>query len=171
MVSPQEGSVKLTAGTKLLPLSEIRKSLLPHVGYVGSESFLIAGTILENLTYGLETVPSEKDIQLALEKSGCDFISRLNTGLAHPITEQGQGLSAGQKQRLSFARALLRNPKVLILDEATANLDYETEKNLIKTLTQMKGSTTIIAVTHREALLVLADQTIKLPQADLTNKA
>jgi ABC-type multidrug transport system fused ATPase/permease subunit len=161
---PQKGSITLEREQQKYPLAKVRQSLLPHVGYVGSESFLIEGTIRDNLVYGLDAMPSEIEIQDALNKSECDFIPRLSEGLNHFITEQGQGLSAGQKQRLSFARALLRNPQVLILDEATANLDSETEKNLIKTLMKLKRSTTIVTVTHREALLTIADQVVKFPQ-------
>jgi ABC-type multidrug transport system fused ATPase/permease subunit len=163
LFKPQSGSINLIHKNHEVDLHSARKSLLPHIGYVGSESFLIAGSILDNLLYGLDHTPSEAEIHSALVKSGCDYVFKLKDGLNHMITEQGLGLSAGQKQRLAFARALLRNPKILILDEATANLDSESEKNLIKTLIGLKGTTTIVAVTHREALLELADQMIKLP--------
>jgi len=80
------------------------------------------------------------------------------------LSEQGEGLSAGQKQRLALARALLRKPKVLILDEATANLDSKTEMTLIKTLIKLKGKMTLIVISHRKSLLKVADQTLYLPQ-------
>lgn len=79
-----------------------------------------------------------------------------------PFTDQGQGLSSGQKQRLSLARALLRRPKVLILDEATANLDVGTEEKLVDTLMHFKGGMMIVAVTHWQALLKIADQVQRL---------
>ena len=95
---------------------------------------------------------------IALNLANCAFVSRLDKGLEHGLTEQGEGLSAGQKQRLALARALLRKPNVLILDEATSNLDIHSEESLVKTFEQLKGKVTIIAVTHREALLRIADQ-------------
>ena len=83
-------------------------------------------------------------------------------GLQHPLSEQGEGLSAGQKQRLGLARALLRDPEVLILDEATSNLDSATEAQIIKTLNNLKGKMTIVSVTHRDQILSIADQVVKL---------
>lgn len=164
-----EGNVSIinTVGESL-PLREVQSRLLSSVGYVGPESFLIEGTVKENLLYGLQTEPNDNEIKEALEIADCKFIYSLSNGLNHFITEQGQGLSAGQKQRLSFARALLRKPKILILDEATSNLDVESEEKLVKTLSKLKGTITILAVTHREAMLSIADQTIKIGNVELT---
>jgi len=144
------------------PLAECKPRLLPMVGYVGAESFLIDGTIRENLLYGLQSAPAAAELADALGKAECGFIDDLADGLDHRLTNQGVGLSSGQKQRLSLARALLRRPGVLVLDEATANLDIATEEKLVDTLTQLKGGMTIVAVTHRQALLRLADQVLTL---------
>jgi ATP-binding cassette subfamily B protein AbcA/BmrA len=129
---------------------------LDSVGYVGPESFLIEGTVKENLSYGLHQVASDIDIRNVLDHADCGFVHSLPLGLEHRLTEQGEGLSAGQKQRLALARALLRKPKVLVLDEATANLDTETELRLVATLEKIRDGMTIVAVTHREALLRIA---------------
>lgn len=166
-IKPSNGtiSVILNRGseTQISQLEEIRSRFLRSVGYVGAESFLIEGTILENLTYGLEMdPPSHEAIDIALRTAECHFVFDLPKGVSHLITEQGQGLSAGQKQRIALARALLRNPRVLILDEATANLDQETEARLVSTLRNLKNRMTIIGVTHRQALLDIADQVLKL---------
>jgi len=91
-----------------------------------------------------------------------DFVFNLPGKLSYRLTEQGQGLSAGQKQRLALARALLRNPKALVLDEATSNLDSITEMKLVETFKQLKGSVTLVAVTHRLELLRIADQHLEL---------
>jgi len=143
-------------------LQYVRLGLLKDIGYVGAESFLLEGTIRENIVYGLDHSVTDDEIKGSLMKAECKFIHDLPQGLQHRLTEQGQGLSAGQKQRLSLARALLRNPKALILDEATANLDHETEVRLVETLAKFKGQMTIIAVTHRQVMLEVADQEISL---------
>lgn len=129
---------------------------------MGAESFIVEGTIRDNLLYGLEHSPTSQEINSAIELAECSFIHELPKKLDHPLTENGQGLSAGQKQRIALARALLRRPKALILDEATANLDSETEARLIQTLQRLKKNHTILAVTHRPALVEVADRTLEL---------
>ncbi len=145
-----------------MPLAEGAPRLMPLVGYVGAESFLIDGTVRENLLYGVHRTPGDAELADALRKAECGFIDDLPNRLEHRLTEQGAGLSSGQKQRLSLARAMLRRPGVLVLDEATANLDSATEEKLVDTLTELKGGMTIVAVTHRPALLRLADQVLTL---------
>ncbi len=159
---PSDGKVELLANDSHISLAEGRSRLLAGMGYVGPESFIIAGTIRENLLYGTSIRHAEEDLHRALALSDCGFVFNMRNGLDHVLTEQGEGLSAGQKQRLALARALLRNPNVLILDEATANLDTETEWALVDTLAQLKDNMTIVAVTHREALLRIADQHVIL---------
>lgn len=143
-----------------------RHQLLSSIGYVGPESFLFEGTIYENVVFGLEKAPSESEIAEAIEQAQCQFIYDLPARLQHLLTEQGQGLSAGQKQRISLLRALLRRPKALILDEATSNLDHDTENRLIATLAGLKGKMTLVVVTHREGMLRLADAVVKLGGAN-----
>lgn len=159
---PQRGTVSAVVDGKELPLAGCRSWLLPRVGYVGPESFLLEGTLMQNITYGLPDSVPRADIEHALRQAECQFVASLPLGLEHPLTEQGQGLSAGQKQRLSLARALLRKPTILVLDEATSNLDMETEARLVDTLAGLKGSMTIIAVTHRRELLRIADKHLEL---------
>ena len=162
---PQSGTVAAVFEGRELPLEQCRSWLLPRVGYVGPESFLLEGTIAMNIAYGLTEKVSREELEQALKLTECHFVFSLPLGLEHPLTEQGQGLSAGQKQRLSLARALLRKPTVLILDEATSNLDMDTEARLVDTLARLKGSMTIVAVTHRRELLRIADQHLELDAA------
>lgn len=157
LLKPGRGHIELLADDGPHNLEEGRRRLLRSIGYVGPESFLVEGTIRENLVYGLDTVPSARELNEALNKAECAFVHALPRGLDHKLSEQGQGLSAGQKQRLSLARALLRRPKALILDEATANLDLETESRLMETLSKLKSEMTLVIVTHRSTLLPLAD--------------
>lgn len=154
-------AVRLADGSER-PLAELRPRLLKSLGYVGPETFLIEGTVLENLRYGLDREPAAAEIEEALSLAECGFLKSLPEGLSHALSEQGQGLSAGQKQRLALARALLRRPKALILDEATANLDHETEERLVATLERLKGRMTLVAVTHRKPLTRLADRLLTL---------
>jgi ABC-type multidrug transport system fused ATPase/permease subunit len=163
LVEPTTGVVEIVrADAGPTRIEQAREGLLRSVGYVGPESFLVDGTIRDNLFYGLRSAASDDDIQRALAEADCGFVFELKEGLDHRISDQGHGLSAGQKQRLSFARALLRQPLVLILDEATANLDSESERRLVAALSRRKGATTILAVTHRDALLSIADRVVKL---------
>lgn len=160
---PTDGRVDLLLEDgRRRPLSELRGRLYPAIGYVGPESFLLAGTVRENLTYGLGREADDGEMKEALAAAECDFVRSLPMGLEHRLTEQGQGLSAGQKQRLSLARALLRRPRLLILDEATSNLDFAAESRLAETLASLKRRMTIVAVTHRPTLLALADRRLEL---------
>ena len=164
---PTRGGVQVFSEKGEFDLSDVRGRILPNIGYVGPESFTIPGTIKENLQFTAAKQNSDSELYEALNLANCAFVSRLDKGLEHGLTEQGEGLSAGQKQRLALARALLRKPNVLILDEATSNLDIHSEESLVKTFEQLKGKVTIIAVTHREALLRIADQHIDLDESKI----
>lgn len=173
LVNLMLGQLEPTRGTVLArldgaerPLSAARETLLQNVGYVGPESFIIDGTMRENLAFGLFDVPSDAEMRDALRAADCGFVDELPSGLEHRITEQGLGLSAGQKQRLSLARALLRKPKALILDEATSNLDVQSEARLVETLKALAGKVTIVAVTHRPGVLALSTAKLTLTRPD-----
>lgn len=161
---PRSGGIRLlkAGDAESKPLAELRSNLLASVGYVGPDSFIFDGTVRENLMYGLEKEPDETLLREALRLAQCQFILTMPKGLEHRLSEQGHGLSAGQKQRLSLARALLRKPSVLILDEATSNLDAQTESELIEALLELKGAVTIVAVTHRGSLVQVADRVLTL---------
>ncbi len=160
--TPSEGQVEVAVLNEYSPLALVRKQILRNIGYVGAESFIIEGTILDNLLYGVKETISEEELLKVCEMAECGFIHSLPNGFKQKITDQGLGLSMGQKQRLAMARALLRHPSALILDEATANLDLDTEKRLLQTLARLKGKVTIIASTHHPEILKFADQHIKL---------
>jgi ABC-type bacteriocin/lantibiotic exporter with double-glycine peptidase domain len=161
-LAPTRGEIAVRWDEKVYGIREVKTSLLQHVGYVGPESFLIEGSLHTNLVYGLPFQPSDHQLRDALELAECNFVYSFPEGLEKKLTEQGHGLSAGQKQRLSLARALLRAPKALFLDEATSNLDRETEAKLIQTFARLKSKMTLIIVTHRHSLLEIADQELRL---------
>ncbi len=160
-LSPLQGELYLVdnQGTRF-DLYSHKSDFLKKTSYVGPEPFLFEGTIQENLCYGLDQKCSKEEIHEVLKKAECHFA--LEMGTDHIITEQGTGLSAGQKQRISLARALLRNPQVLILDEATSNLDEETEKKVVSTVEKLKNHTTIIVISHKKAFDLIADEKLIL---------
>jgi ABC-type multidrug transport system fused ATPase/permease subunit len=145
-------------------ISEIRSQLFEQIGYVGPEPYLIQGTVLDNLLYG-HPKPSEislNKIQSALKISNAfEFVMNLPQKEKAFLNEQAK-ISTGQKQRLSIARVLLRNPKMIILDECTSNLDYQNELEIIKSIEQLKNQMTTIIVSHRPNFMSLATQTIDL---------
>jgi len=132
------------------------------IGYVPQESLLINDSVFQNLTLG-EPGLNEEHAQKALELADAwDFISQLPQGLQTPLGERGGRLSGGQRQRLAIARALIHGPRLLILDEATSNLDAESEAAVIETIEHLKGRLTLLAVSHDEALVRAADQVIRI---------
>ena len=141
------------------------------VSYVGPEPFLIEGTIRQNLTYGCSTGLSDEQLLEALDQVYLgDFIASLKEGLGYAIDENGAGLSSGQKQRLTIARALLRRPKLLILDEPTANIDKQTETLLTTALSTFKGRCTTLIVSHKPELLRHVDLIVEMGADDGTAK-
>lgn len=134
-----------------------------RVGFVGPEPFLVAGTVRDNLRYGGAREPDDAAIWAALEAAHLrDVIEKTPGGLDHPIGEDGSGLSAGERQRLGLARALLAEPHVLVLDEPTANLDEDTELAVGESLEALAGRTTLLLVTHRRALARVAGSIVTL---------
>jgi ATP-binding cassette subfamily C protein len=128
------------------------------LGYVPQEMFLFHDTIYKNISLGDENL-SRADVEAALRLAGAwDFISGSQSGMDTVVGERGSKLSGGQRQRLALARALVRKPKLLILDEATTALDPETEKAICQTLEQIKGDMTILAISHQPAIMEIADK-------------
>tara|TARA_R110002072_G_scaffold1989_3_gene16452 strand:- start:15192 stop:16961 length:1770 start_codon:yes stop_codon:yes gene_type:complete len=166
IVRPSSGCVKVGG----LDANVFLEKYGHQIGYVGADPFLIHGTIRENLLYGKNGVNVDDDaLWEALEKARLDqAIKGMNEGLNYCLSENGDGLSSGQKQRLSIARALLRNPKLLILDEASANLDNATEHEIAKTLKEISKECTLVIVSHRAGLIKYVDNELKLDE--LQNK-
>lgn len=157
LVAPEIGKVVAHFPDGSHDLGDVRQRVLSVTSYVGPDPFVISGSVRDFLMFGQWEAVSDAEMLDALELAHCDFVQGLPGGLEYRIAEQGAGLSAGQKQRLSIARALLRKPRLLLLDEATSNLDNESERAIIDTVQSLRGSVTIVAVTHREAMKVAAD--------------
>lgn len=138
------------------------RALREAVGVVTQESFLFNGSIRENLLMGK---PSATDVELwraADAANARGFIERLPTGLESVVGERGVKLSVGEKQRLSIARALLKDPPILILDEATASVDTETERLIQEALEHLMANRTSIVIAHRLSTIVHADEILVL---------
>jgi len=133
-----------------------------HIGLVLQEPFLFFGTIAENIAYGKPDATREEIIASARAAHAHEFILRLPQGYDSMVGERGQGLSGGERQRISIARALLIDPPILILDEATSSVDSETEKEIQKALDNLVQGRTTIAIAHRLSTLHRADRLVVL---------
>lgn len=131
-----------------------------HIGLVLQEPFLFFGTIAENIAYGRPDATRAEIVAAARAAHAHDFILRLPLGYDSMVGERGQGLSGGERQRISIARALLIDPRILILDEATSSVDTETEKEIQKALDNLVQGRTTIAIAHRLSTLRKADRLV-----------
>ena len=132
------------------------------IGYVPQEITLFNDTIKHNITMGDESISDENIISSLMNAGAYDFVSELPEKLMTVVGEQGGRLSGGQRQRLAIARALVKNPELLILDESTSALDSKTEKEIIQTLLNLKGKKTIIAISHQPNIKKVADKVYSL---------
>lgn len=137
--------------------SVTRDSLRKNFGMVLQDTWLFSGTVKENIAYGREGATDEEIIEAAKSASAHGFIKRLPDGYDTMITEDGGNLSSGQKQLLTIARAMLSDPKVLILDEATSNVDTMTEQRIQKAFLKMMEGRTSFIIAHRLSTIREAD--------------
>ncbi len=131
-----------------------------HIGLVLQEPFLFFGTVAENIAYGRHDASRMQIMAAARAAHAHEFILRLPHGYDSIVGERGQGLSGGERQRISIARALLIDPKILILDEATSSVDTETEQEIQKALDNLVRGRTTIAIAHRLSTLKKADRLV-----------
>lgn len=152
-----EGAVFIDGvDVRSVPVAEFRQ----NIGLVLQEPFLFFGTIAENIAYGKPDASRADIIAAARAAHAHEFILRLPHGYDSLVGERGQGLSGGERQRISIARALLIDPKILILDEATSSVDTETEKEIQKALDNLVRGRTTIAIAHRLSTLRKADRLV-----------
>ena len=152
-----EGVIELDGvDIRQLRIADFRR----QIGLVLQEPFLFFGTIADNIAYGKPDATREEIIAAARAAHAHEFILRMPQGYDSLVGERGQGLSGGERQRISIARALLINPRILILDEATSAVDTETEKEIQKALDNLVRGRTTIAIAHRLSTLRKADRLV-----------
>ncbi|BCS35061.1 putative ABC transporter ATP-binding protein [Luteitalea sp. TBR-22] len=164
-----------TGGRVLLDGRDIRSvsaaERAARIGFILQEPFLFTGTVRDNLVYGHEGLLklSDEDLAARIGATHLDaLLERFPEGLATPVTSAGQGLSLGQKQIVAFMRAVLREPDLLILDEATANIDTVTEQLLERILRDLPSSTTRVIIAHRLNTIANADEILFINAGEVT---
>lgn len=160
-----------TAGEVFFDAQELRTLSLPalrrQIGFVSQEPFLFEGTVAENISYACPTATQEQIIQAAKHAAAHEFIIRLPQGYDTWLEERGQALSGGQKQRIAIARALVRNPAILIFDEATSAVDNETELVIQQSLARISQGRTTLLIAHRLSMVQQADQIFVLKHGEI----
>jgi ABC-type multidrug transport system fused ATPase/permease subunit len=150
LVAPSQGAITVPQG---------------GVQLVFQEGFMLAGSVRENIALGAELQPDA--VELALQVAEARFVDSLPDGLDTEIGERGVGLSGGQRQRIALARALVRRPGVLLLDDTTSALDPSTEANVLANLRAALNSTTVVAVASRPSTIALADDVLYLVDGEV----
>jgi ATP-binding cassette subfamily C protein len=153
LLSPVAGRV-LVDGVELTP--EVARSWRRHVGYVAQDTVLFHDTVRANLRWANPDA-SEQEIRESLGLAAAEFVFDLPQGLDTTVGDRGMLLSHGQRQRIALARALLRKPGLLILDEATSSLDFENEKRILDAIENLRGKATVLLIAHRVSAIQRAE--------------
>ncbi|WP_150283606.1 ABC transporter ATP-binding protein [Rummeliibacillus sp. TYF-LIM-RU47] len=164
----QPNSGRITIGDKSINDFSLT-SWRSHIGYVSQESPIVSGTIRDNICYGLRREVTDEEIQTVAKMAYADqFIADLPNGYSTEVGERGMKLSGGQRQRIAIARAFLRNPEILMLDEATSSLDSKSEKIVQQALNDLMNGRTTIVIAHRLSTVIDSDQIIFLEKGKIT---
>ncbi len=165
LIRPQHGEVWIDDR----PLSQIDlRAWRGMIGYVPQENLLLHDTVFQNVSLGQPGI-SERDVEDALRAAGAwDFVEQIPMGIFSVVGERGGMLSGGQRQRIAIARALVKRPKLLILDEATTALDPKTEREICGTLQQLQGEITILAISHQTTLMECAEWAFHVNNGSVT---
>jgi ATP-binding cassette subfamily B protein len=160
----QKGQILIDGiDVKKIKIASLRK----HFGQMLQDVFLFSGTIRQNIVLREDSISDDEVWQACKYVHADSFISKLSKGLDYEILENGNNFSAGQRQLISFARAIVHDPKVIILDEATANIDTETEQLIQHSLEKMMSIGTMIIVAHRLSTVQHADKIIVLSHGQI----
>ncbi len=160
----QKGQILLDGvDIRTIKLSSLRR----HFGQMLQDVFLFSGTIRSNILLREEGISDEEVMEVCRYVNADHFIDRLEGGLDEPVRERGNNFSAGQRQLLSFARTIIHKPDIMILDEATANIDTETELLIQDSLEKMRSVGTMLIVAHRLSTIQHADNIIVLSHGEI----
>lgn len=162
---PSEGSITIDGmDIRKIKLESLRK----NIASVPQDTVLFDSSIKDNITMGRKNITSDQIINSAILADAHDFIMKLPQGYNTQIGEKGVLLSGGQKKRIAIARALLNNPRIIILDEATADLDEVSEKSIIASIQNLAKSRTIFFITHKLSLLTFVDKILSVESGRIT---
>ncbi len=162
-----KGSIKIDGNSiELLDLNSLRRC----IALVSQETYLFQGTIEENISYGSQNIDESKIIKAAELAEATEFINQLPQGIKTVVGERGQKLSGGQRQRIAIARAILKNAPILVLDEATASVDNETEAAIQRSLKKITKNCTTIVIAHRLSTVIDAEEIIVLDKGEIKEK-
>jgi len=160
-----------TGGTVRVDGVDIRQLDTGHyrqqLGMVLQDPYLFHGTVLENIRYGLHTASLSAVVAAAKAANAHDFICKLGQGYDTVVGERGHTLSGGERQRISIARAILHDPRILILDEATSSVDTETEREIQEALERLIAGRTVFAIAHRLSTLRRASRLFVIEEGRL----
>ena len=162
-LEPEEGQVLLDG----IDIREDMPGFLKQVGYIPQSIFMLDGTVRENVAFGEEEVSDDEVWRALQEASLFDFVKGLPEGVDTEIGERGVRLSGGQRQRIGIARALYRNPAILVFDEATSALDNETEKSIMESINHLKGQKTMIIIAHRLTTIENCDVVFRVEEGEI----
>ncbi len=167
MYDVDDGAIKIDGqDLRGITLQSARQSL----GYVGQDTFMFFGSVEENIRYGTFNASHEEVIEAAKAAEAHDFIQNLPDGYDTEIGERGVKLSGGQRQRLAIARAMLRDPEILILDEATSDVDTETEMLIQRSIDDLTANRTTFAIAHRLSTIKDADTILVLEDGEIAER-
>lgn len=167
MYDPQEGQILIDGvNVRDMAFYDLRR----NVAMVSQETYIFMGTVEQNIAYANPTATKEEIIKAAVLASAHEFILRMPDGYDTVIGSSGRQLSGGERQRISIARAILANPKILILDEATASVDTETEKAIQTSMQYLVKNRTTLSIAHRLSTLRDADRLIVLDHGEITEE-
>jgi ATP-binding cassette subfamily C protein len=160
---PQSGHILIDG----VPLPELDlRDWRRQIGYVPQESVMVDESVAHNLTLG-EDIPEVKIRAALAAADALQFVEAMPEGLQSRVGQGGSRLSGGQRQRLAIARALIHEPRLLILDEATSNLDPEAQEAIVETVAHLKSQVAVLAVAHQEKMVRVADQVLRLADGRL----
>jgi len=161
---PQQGNIRINGiDIKNIPLKDLRK----HIGLVTQETFLFSFSIKENIRLGNQKAKQEDIVEAAKRAYAHNFITQLPEGYETKIGERGAFLSGGERQRIAIARVILKNPKIIILDEATSSLDSESEKYVQQALEELFKDRTTFVVAHRLSTILKADKILVINEGKI----